>query len=82
MKNANGRYDQKKCYISKIMLFDFYSRAKSPVELSKINSLAEFPIPKNIEGMITKKPGGETDDGPIAPPRRFKKEVLEKCVRK
>ena len=60
------------------ILFDFYSRAKSPVELSQINSLAEFPIPENIEAMIAKKSGGETSDGPIAPPRRFKKEVFEK----
>ena len=79
----NGSYDQKmlqikyfKDYVS--ILFDFYSRAKSPVELSQINSLAEFPIPENIEAMITKKSGGETSDGPIAPPRRFKKEVFEK----
>merc|ERR1712008_656087 len=31
------------------------TRSKSPVELSQISSLSEFPIPKNIENMINKK---------------------------
>ena len=30
-------------------------RAKSPVELSRINALSEFPIPANIEKMLQKK---------------------------
>merc|ERR1740129_2308372 len=31
------------------------TRSKSPVELSQISSLSEFPIPKNIENMMSKK---------------------------
>ncbi len=31
------------------------TRSKSPVELSQINSLAEFPIPKTVENLMAKK---------------------------
>ena len=51
------------------------TRSKSPIELSKINSLAEFPIPKNIEGLMQKK-GLDESAGPTPPPRRFKKEDI------
>ena len=30
-------------------------RAKSPTELSQINSLSDFPIPTTIENLIKKK---------------------------
>ena len=33
------------------------TRAKSPTELSQINSLADFPIPKQIEDLMAKKTG-------------------------
>ena len=33
------------------------TRAKSPTELSQINSLADFPIPKHIEDLMAKKTG-------------------------
>ena len=56
------------------------TRSKSPVELSQISSLAEFPIPKNIEGLINKKNAIAADAvdnaGPTPPPRRFRREEL------
>ena len=50
------------------------TRAKSPIELSRISSLNEFPIPKNIEGLLAKK--DNVDGNPTPPPRRFKKENI------
>ena len=35
------------------------TRAKSPVELSKISSFSEFPVPKNIENILTKSKRGK-----------------------
>lgn len=56
------------------------TRSKSPVELSQISSLAEFPIPKNIEGLLNKKNAIAADAvdnaGPTPPPRRFRREEL------
>ena len=33
------------------------TRSKSPTELSQINSLSDFPIPKHIEDLMAKKTG-------------------------
>ena len=54
------------------------TRSKSPVELSQISSLAEFPIPKNIESLLNKKATSDAVDnaGPTPPPRRFRREEL------
>lgn len=55
------------------------TRAKSPVELSQISSLAEFPVPKNIEKLINKKQQNlsEIDNSrPTPPPRRFRREEM------
>lgn len=50
------------------------TRSKSPVELSQISSLSDFPIPKNIEDLLNKKK--VENDGPTPPPRRFRKEDI------
>lgn len=54
------------------------TRAKSPIQLSQISSFSEFPIPKTIEGMISKRSGDEADRAgePTPPPRRFRKQDL------
>ena len=52
------------------------TRSKSPVELSQISSLAEFPIPKNIETLLNKKADQTDNAGPTPPPRRFRREDL------
>ena len=53
------------------------TRCKTPVELSQISSLSEFPIPKNIEGLIKNTKNDATDNvGPTPPPRRFRKEDI------
>ena len=57
------------------------TRAKSPAELSQISSMADFPIPKNIEDLLNKNKTAATPDaldnvGPTPPPRRFRREEL------
>jgi len=57
------------------------TRAKSPAELSQISSMADFPIPKNIEDLLNKNKNAATPDaldnvGPTPPPRRFRREEL------
>lgn len=52
------------------------TRSKSPVELSQISSLSDFPIPKNIEDLLNKKKATDDDSGPTPPPRRFRKEDI------
>ncbi len=48
------------------------TRAKSPIELSKISSLADFPVPKNIEDLLKGKQNGVVENVPTPPPRRFR----------
>ena len=52
------------------------TRSKSPVELSQISSLSEFPLPKNIESLINKKTDQTDHASPTPPPRRFRREDI------
>ena len=53
------------------------TRSKSPVELSRINSMSDFPVPKNIENILNKaKDATDNAGGPTPPPRRFRREDI------
>merc|ERR1719328_32866 len=53
------------------------TRSKSPVELSQISSLSDFPVPATIE-KILQKPSTPADGMPVPPPRRSRLEQINK----